>query len=84
MQDATDMLHDFQTLGPAGKNKRGCLATHLVVFGIGAVMGALVNQLMRQATPGTVPAKVLCNTPKFDNNLTVAKASSRVVLVRTF
>ena len=66
MQDATDMLHDFQTLGPAGTSQRGCLATHLVVFGVGAVMGALVNQMMRQATPGTVPANVLCNTPKVD------------------
>jgi len=67
MQDATDMLHDFQTLEPAGTSKRGCLATHLVVFGIGAIMSAVVNELMRQATPGPVPANVLCNTLKVDS-----------------
>ena len=67
MQDATDMPHEFQTLGPAGTSKRGCLATHLVVFGIGAVMGAVVNELMRQATPGSVPANVLRNTLKVDS-----------------
>ena len=66
MQDATYMPHDFRTLAPAGTSTRGCRATHLVVFGIGAVMGAVVNELVRQATPGTVPANVLRNTPKVD------------------
>ena len=62
MQDATDVPHDFQTLESAAASKRGCLATHLVVFGIGAVMGAVVNELMRQECQGPVPANLLHHT----------------------
>ena len=60
------MSHDFQPLGQAATSKRGCLGTHLVVFGIGAVMGAVLNELMRQECLGIVPSNLLHNTPVVD------------------
>ena len=58
MQDVTEISHEFQTLGPPPKTKRRCLATHLtgavICALLGAVVGAAVNEAVRQERPGFV------------------------------
>ena len=58
MQDVTEISHEFQTLGPAPTTKRRCLATHLtgavICALLGAVVGAAVNEAVRQERPGFV------------------------------
>jgi len=66
MQDVTEISHEFQTLGPAPTTKRRCLAPHLAVAGICALLGAAVgaavgvavgvamNEAFRQERPSLV------------------------------
>jgi len=58
MEDVTEISHEFQTLGPAPTTKRRCLAVHLAVPVIcallGAAVGAAVNEAVRQERPSLV------------------------------
>jgi len=62
MQDVTEISHEFETLGLDPTAKRRCLATHLSVAGIcallgaavGAAVSAAVKEAVRQECPGLV------------------------------
>ena len=52
MQDVTEISHEFQTFGPAPTTKRRCLAPHLAVAGICALLGAAVGAAVAVAVNG--------------------------------
>ena len=47
MEDAAEIPHEFRTLAPAPAAKGGCLATHMVVAGIGVLLGVAVDGAVR-------------------------------------
>ena len=47
MEDAAGIPYEFRTLAPAPTAKHGCLATHMVVAGIGVFLVVAVNEAVR-------------------------------------
>jgi len=66
MQDAAEIPFEFRTLAPAPAAKRGCLATHMVVAGIGVLLGVAVNEAVRQQRVGPVSVTSLQNASWVD------------------
>jgi len=69
MQDAVEIPCEFRTLAPAPTAKRGCLVTHIVVAGICALLGAAVNEAVRQQRPCPVSVTALQNASWVDTTV---------------
>ena len=80
MQDAAEIPYEFRTLAPAPAAKHGCLATHIVVADICALLGAAVNEAVRQQRLGSVSVTSLQNASWVDTAVPLCGPGENVLI----